>query len=54
MQDKEERWFKLCQQAAVEKDSEKLMQLVKEINELLEAREKQRQQPEILQHEKAS
>ena len=34
----DERWLKLCQQAAVEQDPEKLLQLVKEINDLLEAR----------------
>ena len=34
-----ERWFQLCQLAAVEQDSEKLNLLVKEINDLLEAKE---------------
>jgi hypothetical protein len=34
-----ERWKVLCEQAAVEQDPEKLHQLVKEINELLEAKE---------------
>jgi hypothetical protein len=36
-----ERWEKLCQQAAVEQDHNKLMELIDEINYLLEAMEKQ-------------
>jgi hypothetical protein len=39
VQDKTERWFQLCQQAAVEQDPQKLLQLIKEINDLLEAKE---------------
>jgi hypothetical protein len=34
-----ERWKLLCEQAAVEQDSEKLHELIKEINDLLEAKE---------------
>jgi hypothetical protein len=34
-----ERWYQLCQLAAVELDSEKLMKLVAEVNLLLEAKE---------------
>jgi hypothetical protein len=34
-----ERWKVLCEQAATEQDPVKLHQLVKEINELLEAKE---------------
>jgi len=34
-----ERWFQLCQLAAVEQDSEKLMALITEIGSLLEAKE---------------
>jgi hypothetical protein len=30
-----ERWRKLCEQAAVEKDPKKLLELTKEINDLL-------------------
>ncbi len=30
-----ERWWILCEQAAKEQDSERLMELVKEINDLL-------------------
>jgi hypothetical protein len=37
--EKRERWMELCQQAAVEQNSEKLMELVKEINRLLEEKE---------------
>lgn len=39
MRDKTERWFQLCQQAAVEQDPIKLLQLIKEINDILEAKE---------------
>jgi hypothetical protein len=35
-----ERWRVLCEQAANEQDPEKLMEIVKEINELLEAKER--------------
>jgi hypothetical protein len=34
-----ERWKVLCEQAAVEQDPAKLHELVKEINDLLEAKE---------------
>jgi hypothetical protein len=40
MQDKTERWLELCKQAAIEQDPQKLMALVKEINDLLEAKER--------------
>jgi len=30
-----ERWMELCEQASVEKDPDKLMQLVQEINDIL-------------------
>jgi hypothetical protein len=41
-----ERWRELCQQAVVEQDSQKLLQLIREINQLLEAKDRrlQRQQ----------
>jgi hypothetical protein len=40
MQDKtSERWFELCQLAAVEQDPAKLLALVTEINTLLEEKE---------------
>ena len=34
-----ERWRVLCEQAVVEQDSQKLLQLIREINQLLEAKE---------------
>lgn len=37
--DKREYWMRLCKQAANEQDPEKLMELVKEINRLLEEKE---------------
>ena len=33
------RWMELCGQASVEQDPEKLMELVKEINRLLEEKD---------------
>jgi hypothetical protein len=35
-----ERWLQLCEQAANEQNPQKLLALVKEINELLEAKER--------------
>ena len=37
---KRERWFQLCQQAAVEHDPVKMLELITEINNLLEEKEK--------------
>jgi hypothetical protein len=34
-----ERWMTLCEQAAVEQDTQKLMALIQEINRLLEEKE---------------
>jgi hypothetical protein len=34
-----ERWRKLCEQAAVEQDPRKLMELIREIDRLLEEKE---------------
>jgi hypothetical protein len=40
-------WMELCQQASVEQDPEKLMELVKEINRLLDDKEKRlRREPQ--------
>ena len=39
-----ERWRKLCERAVVERDHERLMQLIQEINQLLEAKEANLQQ----------
>ena len=38
--EKKERWMELCAQAAVEQDPAKLMELVREINSLLEEKER--------------
>lgn len=38
MKDKQ-YWMELCQQASVEQDSERLLELVNEINRLLEEKE---------------
>jgi hypothetical protein len=40
MQEKTERWKQLCAQAAVEQDPKRLSELVREINDLLEAKQK--------------
>jgi hypothetical protein len=37
-------WQKLCEQAAIEQDPERLMALIEEINQLLLAKEKRLQQ----------
>ncbi len=34
-----ERWMRLCEQAAIEQDTEKLMALINEIIQMLEAKE---------------
>jgi hypothetical protein len=39
MQDKKELWMQFCEQAAVEQDPDKLIQLVSEINRMLEEKE---------------
>jgi hypothetical protein len=36
VQENRERWMMLCEQAATEQDPQKLLELVKEINKLLE------------------
>jgi hypothetical protein len=40
MRENTERWLQLCAQAAVEQDPKKLLDLVSEINELLEQKER--------------
>jgi hypothetical protein len=40
MQEKTERWIELCAQVAKEQDPKKLMAMVKEVIELLEAKER--------------
>jgi hypothetical protein len=44
-----ERWKMLCEQAAIEQDPEKLHELVKEINDLLEAKEARLKDPALRQ-----
>jgi hypothetical protein len=39
-----ERWYKLCEQAAIEQDPERLMALIEEINQLLGEKEQRLQQ----------
>jgi hypothetical protein len=43
VRENEPRWRQLCEQAAVEQDSPKLLELIKEINDLLEAKRKRLQ-----------
>ena len=38
-----EQWMQLCEQAAVEQDAEKLLALVKEINRMLEEKDRRLQ-----------
>jgi hypothetical protein len=38
--EKKERWMELCAQAAVEQDPQRLLELAKEINDLLEEKER--------------
>jgi len=38
------KWRKLCEQAAVEQDSQKLMELIHEINRMLEEKEQRLEQ----------
>ena len=35
-----ERWMSLCEQAAIEQDPERLMELVSQINHILEEKER--------------
>jgi hypothetical protein len=44
-----ERWRKLCEQAAVEQDPEKLLELTSEITRLLDEKEARLQQSRIKQ-----
>jgi hypothetical protein len=39
MEENREKWMELCAQAANEQDPEKLMELIVQINQLLEAKE---------------
>jgi hypothetical protein len=42
--ERKERWFELCELAAVEEDPDKLVELVREINRLLEEKRQRLQQ----------
>ncbi len=42
--EKREHWMRLCEQAANEQDPEKLLELVREINRLLEEKEQRLKQ----------
>ncbi len=42
---KKEEWLDLCQEAVDEKNPEKLMALIAEINRLLEAKERRLKEP---------
>ena len=42
--EKRERWMRLCEQAANEQDTQKLLELVREINRLLEEKEQRLRQ----------
>ncbi len=39
MREQTERWMKLCEQACTEQDPQKLLELVREINDLLEKKQ---------------
>jgi hypothetical protein len=43
-----EEWMRLCEQAAIEQDSEKLMGLVEEINRMLDEKEERLAQSRTL------
>ncbi|HXF13677.1 MAG TPA: hypothetical protein VN517_11030 [Terriglobales bacterium] len=45
-----ERWRALCEEAAAEQDAQKLIQLIRDINELLEAKERRLQQQRAARH----
>ena len=45
--EKKELWYSLCQQAVVEQDSAKLLQLIQEINRLLEQKEQRLKQKSV-------
>ncbi len=42
--EKREQWMRLCEQAANEQDPQKLLELVREINRLLEEKEQRLRQ----------
>ena len=46
MQDKTERWKKLCEEAAVEQDPQRLLELTREINDLLLGKQRRLERPD--------
>jgi hypothetical protein len=46
MQDKTERWKELCAQAAVEQDPQRLLELTREINDLLLGKQRRLERPD--------
>jgi hypothetical protein len=46
-----EQWMQLCEQAAVEQDAEKLLALVKEINRMLDEKDRRLKRAEARRNE---
>jgi hypothetical protein len=46
------QWMQLCEQAAVEQDAEKLLALVKEINQMLDEKDRRLQLAEAVRRSK--
>lgn len=46
MQEKTERWKELCEQAAVEQDPQRLLELTREINDLLLGKQRRLERPD--------
>ena len=47
-----EQWMQLCEQAAAEQNAEKLLALVKEINQMLEEKDRRLQLAEAVRRSK--
>jgi hypothetical protein len=46
VQEKTERWKELCEQAAVEKDPQRMLKLISEINDLLLGKQRRLERPD--------
>jgi hypothetical protein len=46
MREKTERWKELCEQAAVEQDPQRLLELTREINDLLLGKQRRLERPD--------
>jgi hypothetical protein len=46
MQEKTERWKQLCEEAAVEKDPRRLLELTREINDLILGKQRRLERPD--------